>query len=247
MSSLLFPTRALAAFHLWDFSEVYSNADGTIQFIEFTTFSSSETQVAGRSLTSNSTTGYTLPCCNLVGSTSNRKFLVATSAFAALSGAVTPDFVMPDNFIAVTGGDTLTLVGADFFTFGSGLLPVDGVLSLNKNLTTGTNSPTNFAGQTGEVNVPPLDTNDVFVDFGAGSGGFGTQVLPFDTLQDALDIVAGPSPQISLEPGSTTETFSAGSSISTALTLINLGDDPVTIGAAPEALTNDRSGFITRR
>lgn len=244
--ALLFSTRALAAFHLWEFNEIYTNADGTIQFIEFTTAITSENLLTGIMLTSNSTTGYTLPCCNLVGNTAGQKFLVATSGFAALSG-ITPDYVMPDNFIAVTGGDTLTLAGADFVTFGSGILPTNGVGSLSFSMSgvptpSTNNSPTNFAGQTGSVLVP----TNVFVDFKAGSGGFGTEVLPFGTLQEALDVVEPPA-TINLEPGPYDETFSGGSAISIALTLVKNppGEGSVIIGA-PQARTENRSGFRSK-
>ena len=249
--ALLFSTRALAAFHLWEFNEIYTNADGTIQFIEFTTDTGGENFLEGIRLISNSTTGYTLPCCDLVGDTANQKFLVATSGFAALSG-ITPDYVMPDNFIAVTGGDTLTLRSvsllADTISFESGILPTNGVGSLSFSMigtpTPSTNnSPTNFAGQTGSVLVP----TNVFVDFSAGSGGFGTEVLPFGTLQEALDVVEPPA-TINLEPGPYNETFSGpGISDTDTLTLINNapGEGSVIIGA-PLARTENRSGFRSK-
>ncbi len=34
---LLLPQMSLAAQHLWDISEIYSNADGSVQFIELST------------------------------------------------------------------------------------------------------------------------------------------------------------------------------------------------------------------
>ena len=245
--ALLFSTRALAAVHLWNITEVYTNADGTIQFIEFFTTAGTETQTNGTSLTSNSTTNYTLTG-NLSGNTSNQHFLVATSGFAALSGAVPPDFVMPDNFIAVTGGDTLNFGGFDIFTIGSGLLPTDGVLSLNRNLTTGQNSPTNFAGTTGHIDlsIPPLDPDDVYVDFSVGSGGSGAEGAPFNSLQDAID-AANAAATINLKSGTTTDTFSGVMFpvISKELTLVKIpGGGTVIIGAS--ARTENRSGFRSR-
>jgi len=245
--ALLFSTRAFAPFHLWEFNEIYTNADGTIQFIEFTNNANGENFLAGIQLTSNSTTDYFLPCCDLVGNTANTSFLVATDGFEALSG-IKPDYLMPDNFIAVTGGDTLTLVGADTITFGSGILPTNGVdsLSVIGAPTPITNSPTNFAGDIGSLNVPPLIPSDVYVDFSAGPGGFGTEVLPFGTLQEALDVVEPPA-TINLEPGTTGEIFSGGSAISDVLTLVNNtpGEGSVIIGGA-SARTEERSGFRSR-
>lgn len=250
--ALLFSTRALAAVHLWDITEVYTNADGTIQFIEFFTTAGTETQTNGTSLTSNSTTNYTLTG-NLSGNTSNQHFLVATSGFAALSGAVTPDFVMPNNFIAVAGADTLNFGGFNTFSFGSGVLPTDGVLSLNRNfaavtITTGQNSPTNFAGTAGHIDlsIPPLDPDDVYVDFSVGSGGSGAEGAPFNSLQDAID-AANAAATINLKSGTTTDTFSGVMfpAISKELTLVKIpGGGTVIIGAS--ARTENRSGFRSR-
>ena len=242
--ALLFSTRALAAFHLWDINEVYTNADGTIQFIEFTTVFTGENFLMGERFTSNSSQ-FIFPN-DLVGSTANKKFLIATFGFAALPGAVTPDYVMPDNFIAVTGGDTLTLVNvivnADQITFGPGVLPTNGVDSLDRTtMNPIPNSPTNFAGQTGSTLVP----TNVFVDFSAGSGGFGTAVLPFGTLQEAINAAAPPA-TINLKAGTTTEIFSGGSAISDALTLVKIpGGGSVIIGG-PSARTENRSGFRSK-
>ena len=247
--ALLFSAPAVAAVHLWEITEAYTNADGTIQFIEFFTAFNLENSTNGVPLTSNSTSGFTLTG-NLVGNTMNTTFLVATSGLAAVSGFA-PDFVMPDNFIAVTGGDILTLVTADTVNFGSGLLPTDGVGSLTFSVSgiptpSANNSPRNFAGQTVSLNVPPLVPSNVFVDFSAGAGGFGTQVLPFGSLQEAID-VASAGATINLMSGTTTDTFSGVMFpvISKELTLVKIpGGGTVIIGAS--ARTEDRSGFQSR-
>ena len=149
---------AWATFHLWDTSEVYSNADGTIQFIElFTTFSDEE-MVEGHYYGSNEH-DFTFPNNLPSSQTANKRFLMATVGFAALPGAPQPDFIIPDGFVNICG-DTLelrTLVDGmtwDSFSFGEGFLPVDGTLSLNRDLTTGVNSPTNFAGDTASITTP---------------------------------------------------------------------------------------------
>lgn len=56
-------------------------------------------------------------------------------------------------------------------------------------------------------------------------------VSPFDNLTDAIAAV-NLGGNIYMEPGSTTETFAGGSSISTAMTLLNNDGDTtvVTIG-----------------
>ena len=80
---------------------------------------------------------------------------MATSGFSALPGAVTPDFVIPNNFFSVTGDTLDYALGDDVFTFTGGQLPLDGVTSLFADLTTDTNSPKNFAGTGGSIEVPP--------------------------------------------------------------------------------------------
>lgn len=149
---------AWASFHLWDASEVYSNADGTIQFVELFTTSINQNLMAGRYYGSNEH-DFTFPINLPSDQTANKRLLMATVGFAALPGAPQPDYIIPDGFVNICG-DTLELrtsVGGttwDSFSFGEGLLPVDGVLSLNRNLTTGVNSPTNFAGDTASITAP---------------------------------------------------------------------------------------------
>ena len=86
-----------------------------------------------------------------------RKFLLATQGFADL-GIVTPDFIIPNNFLFIPNG-TVSLVGAGGGgTFMYSNLPTDGSLSLAPGGTQTTNSPTNFAGQTGTVPGGPVIT-----------------------------------------------------------------------------------------
>ncbi len=54
--SLVFgATPAAALFHLWDISEVYSNADGTVQFIELSTTSALQEFITDARLASRAT------------------------------------------------------------------------------------------------------------------------------------------------------------------------------------------------
>lgn len=167
------PASAFA--HLWDFVEIFSNADGSVQFVEMSTVAAGETVLTAvviRSLTSfqGSEPDFHFSR-NLTGSTANRSLLLATQGFASSPGAVAPDFILPDNFFEI-GGDTLTLRSAgqlntvfDTLAFGPGLgrtLPSDGLLSLQR-VGSGAslrfealpNTPTNFAGQTGALVPEP--------------------------------------------------------------------------------------------
>ena len=159
---------ASAAAHLWDIGEVYSNEGGNIQFIELCTTFFFQDELATHVLTSNFNV-FVFPN-NLPTPFTNRCFLMATAGFAALLGAPTPDYIIPDGFID-TSGDTLRLrlsaVGDiwDTFSFGPGELPTNGIQSLIctshmlaecASTAVEVNSPTNFADQTASLNVPCL-------------------------------------------------------------------------------------------
>ncbi len=169
---LLAAGNAQAAFHLWDITEVYSNADGSVQFVEFFTTTNNQDELFNHDVTSTANT-YTIPhdldTADPVGNpngggnnaTANQHFLIATPGFAALPGAPTPDYVFDATNFFDTVADTIILVSADSMAFTSGELPTDGINSLNEdfggtNRTTAVNSPTNFAGDTGSINLAPI-------------------------------------------------------------------------------------------
>jgi hypothetical protein len=157
-----FATRARAAFHLWSISEVYSNSDGSVQFVELFTSSAGQTATNGTQIKSNGKT-FTFSS-NLASDTTNHHLLLATAGFGSLPGGVTPNFTIPSNFFN-PAGDTVHYVGT-ITTNGSVTLasaPKDGLLSLNyPGPTTANNTPTNFAGMSGSVNLvpPPTPTGD---------------------------------------------------------------------------------------
>jgi serralysin len=153
---LLAPVSASAAFHLWDITEVYSNASGTVQFVELETCNTiacnGEQFISNHTITSNSTVFTFLT--DLPGATQGRKFLIATPAFASQPGAVPPDYTFAAANFMSTVADTLNFAGVDIFTYNVGALPTNGVSSLNEPFgsnvrTTAANTPTNFAGQVG--------------------------------------------------------------------------------------------------
>lgn len=149
-------TPSFAGSHLWRFNEIYSNADGTIQFIEMKECCGStiETAIGGKwVLAVNTGNQFTFPS-NLSGNTANRHLLLATQAFADLSGVPAPDFIIPNNFLPL-GGDTLEywMYPDATWSYGPGDLPVNGVDSLDVGGAVGPNSPTNYAGDSGSVNL----------------------------------------------------------------------------------------------
>ncbi|HEX7010580.1 MAG TPA: hypothetical protein VF184_11390 [Phycisphaeraceae bacterium] len=156
---------AWASQHLWGISELYSNADGTVQFLELFDASDFEHLVGGFTIfTYNSDQSqqhsFTFPSNLTTFFTANHHLLLATSAFASLPDAPTPDFTIPDGFLFVDGGRVslpFSIMPNSEVTYTS--LPTDGVLALSvgsdgTTITITTNSPTNFAGQTGTVPEP---------------------------------------------------------------------------------------------
>ncbi|MGI9457498.1 MAG: hypothetical protein ACR2NU_13120 [Aeoliella sp.] len=160
-SIALFALPAQATFHLWEIQEVYSNSDGSVQFIELFTNFNSQQFVGGQSITT-ATDGntFTFPNQNSPSPTSLHHLLFATPGFASLPGGVTPNYTIPVNFFD-PGGDTINFVGADFVIFASA--PTDNINSLNfPGGTVATNSPTNYAGDEGSLRPRILagDYND---------------------------------------------------------------------------------------
>src|SRR6202521_4803659 len=96
---------AHATFHLWAINEIYSNADGSVQFIELSTADGGQEFVAGHTIkcTQGGTTHTFSITTNLLGDSANKTFLIGSQGFAALN-VVTPDFVMPNGFLFTNGG-----------------------------------------------------------------------------------------------------------------------------------------------
>jgi hypothetical protein len=157
---LVAPAPARAAHHLWRFSQLYSNASGSVQFIQLAVTEDNEQFVSGFTISSGANT-FTIPSNLPASTTSNKWILLATAGFGSLPGGVTPDFVIPPNFFP-TGGGTLNYAsGTDVWTYGA--VPTDGVNALHKNgatVTTSANAPENFSLQSGLVNQssPPVPT-----------------------------------------------------------------------------------------
>src|SRR6188768_2108143 len=149
----------------WNFTELFSNADGSVQFIEVTCVNINDQQdLDGGSITSDATGKvYVIPADLPSSATANRSFLIATDNFESLPGAILPDYPtftgLPANFFD-PNGDGITIYHVshgemDSRGFGFGItVPTDGVHSLDLKLNTITvNTPTNFAGQVGSVNL----------------------------------------------------------------------------------------------
>ncbi len=173
---------ALAGSHLWVIHEVFSSADGSVQFIEMEECCGADNEIFinGRWILSDTTGNQFVFPANLPpGTTANAHLLLATEAFAALPGAPTPDYIISENFFDLHE-DTLNywLYTAAKFPFGLGDLPTNGTDSLVcvtgdaggcTATATEVNSPTNFDGDTGSVEAGPCNPADLDGDGDVGA------------------------------------------------------------------------------
>jgi len=163
---------AHAASHQWRFNELFSNADGTVQFIEMQECcgATEEFFLQSKWVTARHVNHQYTFRNNLTGNTANKYLLLATQGFADIAGAPTPDAIIPSGFLPVSG-DTLDYWQYPDATRIYGALPQDGVTALEVGpgpdgvsgtdddiYQPATNSPTNYAGQSGSIdlNVPVL-------------------------------------------------------------------------------------------
>jgi hypothetical protein len=169
---LAFGGSAHATFHLWQITQLYSNADGTVQYVELMAYSSGQQYIAGHTITafqgSNSHT-YTFPS-NLNDDTammseggyygygmgmpsSFKSMLLATRGFADLN-VVTPDFIIPDGFLFTTNGRVDWSSGPTYDSLSYAALPTDGTNAMFRSGMALMNSPLNFDGFSGIVVAP---------------------------------------------------------------------------------------------
>jgi hypothetical protein len=179
-TSVLVPIAAAAGIHTWDVREVFSNADGTIQYVELweAAGGSGETGVGNGSLSSN-TQSFAIGNGSVAPPTTNKSYLLATAGFAALPGAPTPDKIIPAGNVPFfnTAGDLVSFVGIDSWSFGA--VPTNGISSLDRITGVGTNTPKNYAGTQGQV------------DASGGGGGPDVPLLPGPMVGFALLLVMG--------------------------------------------------------
>jgi hypothetical protein len=149
IGALIFaPALATAGHHTWKINEIYSDASGTVQFIEMTNANDNEQGLAAWSIVGDNGT---FDFLTNLGSTAtgDKSILIATDA-AVAAGAPTPDYVMDPGFLDITGDSLNYANNADIVAFGA--LPLD-LMSIDRNGVAQINSPTNFAGESGLVNA----------------------------------------------------------------------------------------------
>jgi hypothetical protein len=170
-------TPAQAFFHEWEIKEVYTNADGSMQYVELQAFLSTEIFATGAQIVATSdgdTRTFTFPGDLPAVNTLNRHLLIASPGFERLAGAVTPDFYLPSGLFFDPGAASITITinhpslpGIDTMTFAGASLPTNGRDSLTDTtihtptttLVASQSSPTNYNGAAGAL---PLDV--IFLD-----------------------------------------------------------------------------------
>jgi serralysin len=223
------------AFHLYDIKEVFTNAAGTVQFIELSVDANGENLWAGQTLTvsqSGSTSRTFTFTSDLPSSaTAGRSVLIATQGFADL-GLVTPDFIVPDGFLFTTGGTvTINFAGVDVVTYSPASLPTDGVTSLvrtsGSTLTaTATAHPQNFSGQ--GADMPSANTVN---------GTAGDDQLSGTAGADQINGLAGDD---TLAGAAGNDTLNGGDGTDTAVVAAPLAQAQVTAGATQTTVVSSQ-------
>ncbi len=155
---------ARATFHVWAVTELYSSADGSVQFIKLTNNSIFTTEyfLANHVIICSGPPGvtntFTFPTNLPAVSTLNKTFLIGTSNLATVPGGIRPDYVFTNNvpFLFLNTGVTniVGIIGSVETPAAYTNLPTDGFSSLaglGSGLVVATNSPKNFSDQTNTI------------------------------------------------------------------------------------------------
>jgi hypothetical protein len=196
-SLALVASGAMAEFHTFQIEQMFSSADGTIQFVvlQESAGMNGENMLGGHAFTSmgGATQTYTfnvdLPggSCGYYGCaaspTAHAHVLIATQGFADL-GLITPDYVIPNGFLPLTNG-TINYAGVDQVSYAA--LPTDGVSALNRSGMSVPNLAMNFARQSVSVTAPApafdLDQHGLTGSwYNAATSGQGVEVEVYPDL-----------------------------------------------------------------
>ncbi len=152
-----------AAQHFWDLNEVYSNSDGSVQFVEMFANFNNQQFLTNHQLTSTGSADFVFPRSS-PAPTANHNLLIATGPISGVS----PDFTLPANFLNSGIGNVLRFTNPGASTTWDSInldsLPTDDTMSLDAIFNNGNNpgafainaqaTPTNYAGQTATLSEP---------------------------------------------------------------------------------------------
>jgi len=172
-AAILFGLNAAhASFHVWAVTELYSSADGTVQFVKLTNNSTFSTEyfLGGHVIICTGPPGvtntFTFPTNLPAVSTVNKTFLIGTSNLGTVPGGVIPDYVFTNQspFLFLNTGvtNTVGIIGSVETPAVYSNLPTDGVSSLaglGSSLVVATNSPKNFGGQANTIVPVKFDSS----------------------------------------------------------------------------------------
>jgi hypothetical protein len=139
---------AQANHHTFRVEQVFSNADGNVQYVVMREGSNSNnqnqwnTQILATTNAAGVTKQMTFTSNLPSATTAGRTVLIATPGFAALN-VLTPDYMMPARFVPTEGG-SLNYANVDTIPLSG--LPADGITAVNRNGNTISAIPSNFAG-----------------------------------------------------------------------------------------------------
>lgn len=184
-------SRCEAAFHDWYITEVYSSADGTVQFIEMTAnsagqglFHSFGNNPALRSTNSAGVSVFNIST-DVASVTAGKSLIFGTSNLTSIPGGVTPDFIIPPNFVRRPTPGSSATVKFDPSFYATPIytsLPEDGDLALarvggsaSSTFTNSVNSPKNFNNQSNTI-IPvrflsdQIEDGNIVVSFKTATG-----------------------------------------------------------------------------
>ena len=151
----------MAAAPRWEMTELYSNWDGRVQFLELRALADDQHRLSGHTIAVVTSRGAIIRSITLTSDvpegTAGKRLLIGTTTFAAF-GFVRPDYVIPDGFFPDRSFHIRFADGIDtwepFFPW-TGYFTYGGAVSVNRADTAypdlNLSSPTNFAGETAAI------------------------------------------------------------------------------------------------
>jgi len=175
--------QAQAGFDQWFIDEIFSSADGSVQFIELGTNVDAQQDLSGQTLSSFDSSGqqqqdFVFSADLSSEFTANQKVLIATTRFEQLTG-LEADFLIEPGFVNTEGGSVSFADGVSMVNYSKDQLPKNGFQSIDGSGNVVMASPRNFFDLAVSVSA------DLFASFDA------TQMILTVPVLDAPGIGVG--------------------------------------------------------